>query len=153
MRPRLPSVVLARAAICAALALLLAFAAGCDRPPSADSLKEWTQSDHHSTDDDKLSMGAQVPAAASKGGDVAQLVDITWRQQCSTCHGPMGRGDGQMGPMVQAPDLTRAAWQASLSDAEMAAIIRTGRNRMPAFGLPDTVLSGLVARIRSLRAP
>ena len=152
MRPRLPSVVLAPTAICAALALLVAFAAGCDRPPSADSLKEWTQTDHHSTDDDKLS-GAQVPAAASKGGDVAQLVDITWRQQCSSCHGPMGRGDGQMGPMVQAPDLTRSAWQASLSDAEMAAIIRTGRNRMPAFGLPDTVLSGLVARIRSLRAP
>jgi mono/diheme cytochrome c family protein len=152
MRLRVPSVVLAPAAICAALALLVASAAGCDRPPSADSLKEWTQTDHHSTDDDKLS-GAQVPAAASKGGDVAQLVDITWRQQCSTCHGPMGRGDGQMGPMVQAPDLTRAAWQASLSDAEMAAVIRTGRNRMPAFGLPDTVLSGLVARIRALRAP
>jgi mono/diheme cytochrome c family protein len=153
MRPRLPSVVLAPAAICAALALLLAFAAGCDRPPSADSLKEWTQVDHHSTDDDKVSAGMQVPSAASKGGDVAQLVDITWRQQCSTCHGQTGRGDGQMGPMVQAPDLTRASWQASLSDAEMAAVIRGGRNRMPAFGLPDTVLSGLVARIRSLRAP
>jgi mono/diheme cytochrome c family protein len=168
MRPRLPFVVptarattgVARsragnAAVVSALAaLMLAFGAGCDRPPSADSLKEWTQADHHSSDDDKLAAGAQVPTAASKGaGDVAQLVDITWRQQCATCHGPMGRGDGQMGPMVQAPDLTRADWQSKVTDAEMAAIIKGGRNRMPAFGLPDSVLAALVGRIRSLRAP
>jgi cytochrome c oxidase cbb3-type subunit 3 len=118
-------------------------------------LKEWTQSDHHSTDDDraKLGGGAQVAAAgsaAARGGDVAQLVDITWRQQCATCHGPTGRGDGQIGPMVKAPDLTSADWQSKVSDAEIAATIKTGRNRMPRFDLPDSVLAGLVARIRTL---
>ena len=82
---------------------------------------------------------------------MAQLVDLTWRQQCTSCHGPMGRGDGQMGPMVQAPDLTRADWQSKVTDAEMAATIKTGRNEMPRFDLPDPVLSGLVARIRSLQ--
>jgi mono/diheme cytochrome c family protein len=138
------------------LALLVAIAApACDRPPSADSLPQWTQADHHSSDDDKAAAagGAQVARAASAapGGDVAQLVDLTWRQQCMTCHGPMGRGDGQMGPMVQAPDLTRAEWQSKVTDAEMAATIKGGRNRMPSFNLPDPVLSGLVARIRSLR--
>jgi cytochrome c oxidase cbb3-type subunit 3 len=64
----------------------------------------------------------------------------------------MGRGDGQIGPMVQAPDLTRTDWQAKVSDGEMATTIRSGRNKMPAFNLPDPVLTGLVARIRSLKA-
>jgi|HubBroStandDraft_6_1064221.scaffolds.fasta_scaffold290523_2 mono/diheme cytochrome c family protein len=161
MRPRpLLSTAAPNAPPTLALALLvLSLAAGCDRPPSADSLKEWTQADHHSTDDDKLASGAapQVTARAATGapagGDVAQLVDITWRQQCTTCHGPMGRGDGQMGPMVQAPDLTRADWQSKVTDVEMAGVIKAGRNRMPSFNLPDPVLGGLVARIRSLGRP
>ncbi len=126
----------------------------CDRPPSAESLKEWSQADHHSSDDDKLTRGAQVANVAPsdpKGGGVAQLVDLAWRQQCTSCHGPLGRGDGQMGPMVQAPDLTRAEWQSKVTDAEMEATIRTGRNRMPRFDLPEPVLLGLVARVRSLR--
>ncbi len=139
------------------LSSLLVAAAACDRPPAADSLKEWTAADHHSTDDDKLGgaaaagrTGRPAASAAAAGTDVAQLVDITWRQQCVTCHGPAGRGDGQMGPMVQAPDLTRQDWQSKVTDAEMAATIKSGRNRMPSFNLPDPVLGGLVARIRAL---
>jgi mono/diheme cytochrome c family protein len=86
-------------------------------------------------------------------GGVAQLVDLAWRQQCTSCHGPAGRGDGQMGPMVQAPDLSRAEWQSKVTDVEIAATIKTGRNRMPRFDLPEPVVTGLVARIRSLRGP
>jgi mono/diheme cytochrome c family protein len=124
----------------------------CDRAPAAESLPQWSPVDHHSSDDDKLQSGAQAQGVRPKTGDVAQLVDIAWRQQCTTCHGPLGRGDGQMGPMVQAPDLTQAEWQSKVTDAEMAATIKSGRNRMPRFDLPDPVLAGLVARIRSLRA-
>jgi hypothetical protein len=58
-----------------------------------------------------------------------------------------------MGPMVQAPDLTRADWQSKVTDVEMAGVIKAGRNRMPSFNLPDPVLGGLVARIRSLGRP
>jgi mono/diheme cytochrome c family protein len=146
------------------LAVLVAaflVAAACDRPPPADSLQEWTKTDHHSTDDDKTAPGgptggaqqvARTSSSGAPGGDVAQLVDLTWRQQCMTCHGSMGHGDGQMGPMVQAPDLTRADWQSKVTDVEMAAMIKAGRNRMPSFNLPDPVLRGLVARIRSLGA-
>jgi cytochrome c oxidase cbb3-type subunit 3 len=64
----------------------------------------------------------------------------------------MGRGDGQMGPMLQAPDLTRDDLQAGITDAEMAALIKKGKDKMPAFNLPDPVIQGLVARIRQLRA-
>lgn len=53
--------------------------------------------------------------------------------------------------MVRAPDLTRPDWQANISDEEMAAIIRKGKNKMPAFDLPDQVVQGLVQRIRSAR--
>jgi cytochrome c oxidase cbb3-type subunit 3 len=126
----------------------------CERPPDAESLKEWTPSDHHSQDDDKLATGAQASGAAAPkggGGGDAQLVDIAWRQQCASCHGATGKGDGQMGPMVQAPDLSRDDWQSKVTDAEMAATIKNGKNRMPRFDLPDGVLRGLVTRIRSLR--
>jgi mono/diheme cytochrome c family protein len=140
----------------AALALSVALSA-CDQPPAAESLKVWTKEDHHSTDDDRPPPLAGASAApnrtAESGGNDAQLVDITWRQQCVGCHGALGRGDGPMGPMLHAPDLGRADWQARVPDAEIAATIRNGRNRMPRFDLPEPVLRGLVARIRSLRNP
>ncbi|MGH7298111.1 MAG: c-type cytochrome, partial [Polyangiaceae bacterium] len=128
----------------------------CQSPPSASSLQEWTPQDHHSSDDNKGggggASGQQAPAGkAAPGTDVPQLVDLTWRQQCTTCHGSMGKGDGQMGPMLHAPDLTDPALQAKASDAELAAIIKGGRDKMPAFNLPDPVLQGLVARIRQLK--
>ena len=141
----------------AALALTVALSA-CDQPPAAESLKVWTKEDHHSTDDDRppspLTGASAAPnRTAEPSGNDPQLVDITWRQQCVGCHGALGRGDGPMGPMLHAPDLGRADWQAKVPDAEIAATIRNGRNRMPRFDLPEPVLRGLVARIRSLRAP
>jgi cytochrome c oxidase cbb3-type subunit 3 len=156
----------ARTVVAAAAAMMLT---GCQQAPAAESLREWTPADHHSTDDDKVAAArAQAQGgAASAGGarrtapaaaddaaqavQVAQLVDITWRQQCSTCHGPSGHGDGQMGPMLHASDLTSAEWQGRTSDAEMASVIKTGRNKMPRFDLPDSVVAGLVRRIRSFR--
>jgi mono/diheme cytochrome c family protein len=81
--------------------------------------------------------------------DVAQLVDITWRQQCATCHGATGRGDGQMGPMVHAPDLSREDWQSQVTDAQIAASIKNGKGKMPRFDVPDPVIQGLVARVRA----
>ncbi len=129
-----------------ALALL-----SCDRPPSPDSLKEWTPSDHHSTDDDRQAPGARKQGPTSTANDVAQLVDITWRQQCTTCHGAMGKGDGQMGPMVHAPDLTREDWQSKVTDAEIAVAIKNGKGKMPKFDGPEPVVLGLVARVRAAK--
>jgi mono/diheme cytochrome c family protein len=134
--------------------LSLSLLAGCDQPPSAESLKEWSAGDHHSSDDDKVGSGMQSKGQAQPkgGGDEAeQLVELAWRQQCTSCHGPMGKGDGQMGRMLAAADLTREEWQAKVSDAEIAAAIRDGRNKMPKSGLPEPVIQGLVAHIRELR--
>jgi cytochrome c oxidase cbb3-type subunit 3 len=138
--------------------LLLLSSWGCDRPPSASSLEQWTPADHHSVDDGRQSgqqpIGGQGQAQGrGSGSNVAELVDLTWRQQCANCHGISGRGDGQMGPMVKAPDLTDRAWQTSVSDADIASRIKGGKNKMPKFDLPDAVITGLVAHVRSLRGP
>jgi cytochrome c oxidase cbb3-type subunit 3 len=141
----------------AILALAAALAA-CERPAASQSLPEWTPADHHSRDEDQAqgAQGAQAAQAAKgapqpKGGEAAQLVEIAWRQQCASCHGASGHGDGPMGPMVRAPDLTRDDWQAKIQDAEIATVIRNGRNKMPKFDLPEPVVAGLVARIRAVR--
>lgn len=93
-----------------------------------------------------------MSARPGGAGPDPMLVDVAWRQNCAPCHGPVGRGDGPQGPMVRAPDLTRADWQANITDEEMAATIRKGKNKMPAFDLPDQVIRGLVQRIRAARA-
>jgi cytochrome c oxidase cbb3-type subunit 3 len=154
----------------AVLACGAAMVVACQQAPSAESLREWSPADHHSGDDDKVAQQrAQQPqqapqrarpsaAAGAKAGgadpaQIAQLVDLTWRQQCVSCHGAGGRGDGQMGPMLHATDLTSPEWQKQTSDAVMAVAIRAGKGRMPRFDLPDGVVAGLITRIRSLRAP
>jgi cytochrome c oxidase cbb3-type subunit 3 len=115
-------------------------------------VREWTPSDHHSSDDDKVAAGGkQTAAGGPSGDDVNRLVDLAWRQQCSSCHGSTGKGDGQFGPMVRAPDLTRDDWQESVSDVEIATAIKKGKGKMPSFDVPDSVVQGLVARVRAAR--
>lgn len=129
---------------CAAIAVSIA-AAGCDRGPS--EVREWKPEDH----DQPASAPGQVTARPGSDGVDPTLIDLAWRRNCASCHGAIGRGDGPQGPMVRAPDLTRAEWQANVTDEEIASTIRKGRNKMPAFDLPDQVVQGLVQRIRAAR--
>jgi cytochrome c oxidase cbb3-type subunit 3 len=126
--------------------LFLLVLAACDRPPSVE-LKEWTASDH---DGEKKTANAKQGAKGDAGGTPA-LVEIAWRNQCATCHGAGGKGDGPQGPMFKAADLGREDWQSKVKDEEIAATIKNGKGRMPKFDLPDDVVSGLVTRIRSFR--
>jgi hypothetical protein len=128
--------------LAAALALALG---GCDRGPS--EVREWKPEDH----DQPASAPGQVTARPGTEGLDPTLINVAWNNNCRTCHGPVGRGDGPQGPMVRAPDLTREEWQANISDEEIAATIRKGKNKMPAFDLPDQVVQGLVQRIRAAR--
>jgi len=130
------------------LVLFFAMVAGCRRTPS----REWRADDH----DEEPGSGAQVPgvapsAAASAGDDA--LAETTWRSTCAACHGMVGRGDGPSGPMVKAPDLTAKDFLGARSDAQLAAVIRGGKGKMPAFPqLPPSVVSALVRRIREAGA-
>jgi cytochrome c oxidase cbb3-type subunit 3 len=134
--------VLSIAAVLALSALI-----GCDRaPPGA---REWTAADHPSPE-----QAAPDPGKRPSSEETDKtLVEVAWQQNCASCHGPEGRGDGPEGPMVRAPDLTQAAWQARVTDEQLVETIRKGRNRMPSFeSLPTAVVGGLVRRIRSLRS-
>jgi mono/diheme cytochrome c family protein len=128
------------------LVALAALAAACDRPPSVE-LKEWTPSDH----DGERGASAKQGAKGETGGGAPALVEITWRNQCATCHGPQGKGDGPQGPMFKAPDLGREDWQARVKDEEIASTIVNGKGRMPKFELSDEIVHGLVSRVRSFR--
>jgi PQQ-dependent dehydrogenase (methanol/ethanol family) len=65
---------------------------------------------------------------------------------CALCHGNDGRGTDR------APTMVNSAHLRSMTDAEIATTIKKGRNRMPAFPLPDEVIDRLVKYIRSLNA-
>ncbi len=121
--------------------------AACDRPPSVE-LKEWSASDH---DGEQKNAASGKQGTRGDGGGTPALVEIAWRQQCASCHGGGGKGDGPQGPMFKASDLTREDWQGKVKDEEIALTIANGKGRMPKFDLPPDVVRGLVARIRSFR--
>jgi mono/diheme cytochrome c family protein len=82
-----------------------------------------------------------------------------YAERCSHCHGAAGRGDGIAGRSLdpRPRDYADAAWQASISDAEIGATIRsggaaTGRSAaMPAHpDLSERDLQALVAYIRDV---
>jgi mono/diheme cytochrome c family protein len=130
--------------------LALTFVAGlaaCDRPPSSEGLKEWSPSDHGGEQ-----KGSTTQMPKGDAGGTPALVEITWRMQCSTCHGMTGKGDGPQAALFKAPDLGRDDWQSKVKDEEIAAVIKNGKGRMPKFDLSDDVVGGLVARVRTFRA-
>jgi mono/diheme cytochrome c family protein len=126
--------------------LALIVVAGCDR--GGGDIREWTPADH----DQPTAAQGQVSARPGSEGPDPMLLDMAWRKNCATCHGSAGRGDGPQGAMARAPDLSRADWQEKVTDDEIAATIRNGKNKMPKFDLPDQVVSGLVQRVRAFRA-
>jgi len=135
---------------CALLSLLLsACTLACNSAPS--DLRPWKASDHDHTANPNAEQ-VQVTDAGS-GASPHGLDDVTivaWQQNCTTCHGPLGRGDGPQAQVVRATDLSRPDWQASVTDEGIAATIRQGRGRMPSFNLPDATVARLVALIRML---
>lgn len=129
------------------LVLVLATAclgAACDRAPSSDGVKEWTPADH---DGERSAASNPRQGARGDGGGAPALVEITWRNQCASCHGIGGKGDGPQGAMFKPPDLT----QSKTDDATLLSTIKNGKGRMPKFDVPDDVAQGLVARVKSFR--
>jgi cytochrome c oxidase cbb3-type subunit 3 len=120
---------------------------GCDQP--ASDLTEWTVADHnHRADNTRRPAG--TPKTYAAPSERNQLVDVTWMKQCSECHGKRGRADGPSAPMVKPRDLSKLDWQSSVTDESIAKVIREGREKMPAFNLPDSMVQGLVGHIRKM---
>jgi cytochrome c553 len=94
------------------------------------------------------------------GGDADQLAADIFANTCAMCHGPNGKGDGQMAQNLtpKPRDYTDPAWQASVTDEQIKTIIMEGGQAvgkspsMPAqkaqlAGKPE-VLDALVKIIR-----
>jgi mono/diheme cytochrome c family protein len=118
-------------------------------------VREWRASDHDHTSSPSAgqagpeSMGAAA-AAANQGVD--EVTIVAWKQNCVPCHGIVGAGDGPQGAAARAANLTTPAWQASVTDEQIADAIRRGKGAMPAFPLPDATIAGLVRLVRLLNA-
>src|SRR5262245_5814734 len=104
----------------AAAALCVSFVVFRARGASGD-VREWQPSDHDQPAGQQNAQGkprqAQKHAASSQANGAENLVELAWTRACAGCHGGSGRGDGPQGPMVRAPDLTRADWQGRVTDA------------------------------------
>lgn len=126
----------------------------CNQRPS--DLREWRVSDHDQSDNPNAAAAqGQVDPTASAGPAIPGLEDVTivaWQQNCITCHGQLGRGDGPRGPMVKATNLSDPAWQAAITDEQIARTIKEGKGAMPPFKLPDGTIANLVKLVRMMNA-
>ena len=129
------------------LVLCLVLAA-CDRAPSAEGLHDWTPADH---DQEPGRKPSNQGARSTDAGGVPAMVEVAWRNQCASCHGATGHGDGPQGQLFKAADLAKPEWQDQAKDEDIASTIKNGKGRMPKFDLPDDVVKGLVVRVRSFR--
>jgi cytochrome c oxidase cbb3-type subunit 3 len=133
-------------------AIISFFLLGCQSQP--ENVREWRASDHDHTSEpgnDQVAVppdGGTAPELAAHGLDEVTLV--AWQQNCTRCHGVIGRGDGPQGPSMKATDLTNPAWQRSVKDEQISRAIREGRGLMPPFALPESTVAALVRLIRLL---
>jgi mono/diheme cytochrome c family protein len=87
------------------------------------------------------------PSGLHAQNDAAKV----FKANCTLCHGEDGGANTPTGKALKARDLRSDEVQKQ-TDAELAAVIAKGRNKMPAFGTkfsPDMIKS-LVAYIRTL---
>jgi mono/diheme cytochrome c family protein len=135
-----------------ALGLVLAASCfACNQTPS--DLRQWRPTDHDHTANPNAEQVQVTDAGSSEPGHgLDDVTIVAWQQNCTSCHGALGRGDGPQGPMLHAADLSRPDWQAATTDEAIAATIRQGRGKMPAFPLPDATILRLVQLIRMLDA-
>lgn len=135
-----------------AVALLGTGSAACTQKPA--DLREWTAEDHeHQTKTRPSRFAADQPLVKDTRAPPSPrnvLVEVTWAKQCASCHGRRGRGDGPSSTLVKARDLSQPEWQSSVTDDALAKVIREGKGQMPAFNLPDSLVTELVAHIRNM---
>jgi mono/diheme cytochrome c family protein len=99
---------------------------------------------------------AAPPAApAPSGAPAAPAVDgrVAFMQACATCHGVDGTGAMMRGMMPNIGDLTSAELHARMSDEQLAAQIRDGKDKMPPFKsvLSPEQISAIVKYVRTLK--
>ncbi|MGE0452634.1 MAG: cytochrome b N-terminal domain-containing protein [Vicinamibacteria bacterium] len=94
-----------------------------------------------------------LPPRPSYEAALATRADAVWREECVSCHGRGGRGDGGQAKSdgLEMPDFTDAEFWSKASDATMEETIRNGKGKdMPAFGkkLAADEIGALVSLVR-----
>ncbi len=77
---------------------------------------------------------------------------ILFEQQCQSCHGAQGNGNGSQAVDMNVPDWTQPERLAPVSEEELFQVITAGAGEMPAYRdtLSDHQRLGLAAYVRSL---
>jgi mono/diheme cytochrome c family protein len=77
---------------------------------------------------------------------------ILYEQQCQSCHGPQGKGDGAQASGQNMPDWSKPERLAQLSEEKLFQSITIGSGSMPGYrdSLSDEQRLGLAAYVRSL---
>lgn len=151
-RARAAALGLRRAVLLPSLLLTALACVACNQRPS--DVREWRPGDHDHTENpgsDQVQVDPQDAGAPAIPG-FEDVTLVAWKQNCTPCHGAVGRGDGPRGPMLKATNLTDPAWQGSISDEQIAKTIKLGKGAMPAFNLPDVTIANLVKLVRILNA-
>ena len=74
-----------------------------------------------------LASASAFPRGASADTDPKTV--RLWKAKCASCHGVDGRAKTETGEKLQIPDMTTAAFQKKVSDAEMKTAILEGFKR------------------------
>jgi mono/diheme cytochrome c family protein len=101
--------------------------------------------------------GAVACAGSAPGAERVPIdAPALFAQACAKCHAADGSGGLPTAANGPRPaDLRAADWQATRSDAEVVAAIRSGRGAMPPFAdvLTADQINHLAAYVRSLKRP
>lgn len=99
---------------------------------------------------------APPPASPSKApagaGDVAAGKRL-FLTACANCHGVDGTGAMMRKALPKIGDLTSPEMHQRMSDEDIAKLVQTGRNKMPAFGsmFKEDQIKDLIAYVRTLK--
>jgi quinol-cytochrome oxidoreductase complex cytochrome b subunit/mono/diheme cytochrome c family protein len=108
-------------------------------------------------DEPKIAVGPKKPPAESgpsaeeKAAQI-RVATVIYREYCVNCHGKDGKGLELKAAMPTIPDFTSRSWQEAHSNPQLAAAIRTGKDKMPSFGedrIREDQLNALVAYLRA----
>ena len=90
-----------------------------------------------------------VIAGAALSAGAQQPVEAVYKANCAMCHGAAGDANTPAGKNFKVPSFSSDAVLKE-SDADLLAIEKNGKGKMPAFNFPDSMVTGLVAHIRTL---
>ena len=95
-----------------------------------------------------LSLVAVMAVPAIAQDDATAL----YKSKCHACHGPDGKGDTPAGKKLGVKDF-HSPEVSKMSDQELAAITKKGKDKMPAYDkkLTDDQIKQLITYIRTLK--